>query len=348
MRLFARRPARLVSCSRVLLGVSIPLLLVFATAAPAAADGLGAGSVTPTGAGVPTTPSVPTAPGVPGAPSVAAATATSASGVLSVSFAGSAAAPAEINATASGPVSSVFGAAAVAGSGSGTDSAGPATPRMLKTLNVREGIDVSHWQARINWPRVARSGIDFMIAKATQGRGRVDHWYQRNYRRARAAGVRVTAYHYATPHGGRRDAYAQADFFIHHAHLSSSDLVPALDLEVSGGLSPRALQRWTLAWLHRVESRLGVKPIVYTSLGFWRGNMNNTTAVAKAGFRVLWLASWNTQKPSVPAGHWSGSGWTIWQWTKCGHVAGITGCVDRDALVGARLRDLTIASRRKH
>ena len=34
---------------------------------------------------------------------------------------------------------------------------------------VRQGIDVSIWQGYVDWPRVARAGIDFTVAKATEG-----------------------------------------------------------------------------------------------------------------------------------------------------------------------------------
>jgi hypothetical protein len=39
----------------------------------------------------------------------------------------------------------------------------------------------------------------------------------------------------------------------------------------------------------------------------------------------------------VPGFDWAGFGWTFWQWTSCGHVAGIRGCVDLDRFNGADL-----------
>ena len=220
-------------------------------------------------------------------------------------------------------------------------------PDLLSRSGVLYGIDISHWQGRINWKAVAASGTDFAIAKATEGLHMVNPWYARNHGRARTNGVPFTAYHYAKPAGGTANAIRQADHFLAVAKLRGTDLIPALDLEETGGLGPKRLLNWTLAWLHRVEQKLGVKPMVYTSPGFWRGALNDTRAVAAAGYHVLWIAHYQTAAPTVPGHSWNHNGWSLWQWTECGHVAGVRGCVDRDALQGMRLKDLTIAKRRK-
>jgi GH25 family lysozyme M1 (1,4-beta-N-acetylmuramidase) len=58
---------------------------------------------------------------------------------------------------------------------------------------------------------------------------------------------------------------------------------------------------------------------------------------------VLWIAHWTTATtPSVPAGGWSGSGWTFWQYTSSGSVAGITGRVDLDRFNGTSLSRVLI------
>jgi lysozyme len=212
---------------------------------------------------------------------------------------------------------------------------------------LRQGIDVSHWQGRIDWRRVSGAGIDFAIAKATEGTWMVDPWYARNRARAASAGVAFTAYHFANPGKGPRDAIREADYFVRHAKLGGRNLIPALDLEVNGGLSPRAMARWTLRWLRRVEAKLGVRPMVYTSPGFWHGAVADSRRIAKAGFEVLWLSHWGTRRPSVPARRWDGQGWTIWQWTESGRVPGIDGPVDRNIWSGPKLRFMTIREVRR-
>lgn len=65
--------------------------------------------------------------------------------------------------------------------------------------------------------------------------------------------------------------------------------------------------------------------------------MADTTVFGSRGHR-LWLARWTrSSSPYVPGFNWAGYGWTFWQWTSCGHVAGIRGCVDLDRFRGHAL-----------
>jgi lysozyme len=212
---------------------------------------------------------------------------------------------------------------------------------------IRQGIDVSHWQGRVRWKVVRGTVVDFAIAKATEGVWMVDPWYQRNKHRAMQAGIHFTAYHFANPGRGRWDALREADWFLRHADLRGGNLIPALDLEQSGGLGPRQLTRWTLQWLRRVHHRLGVKPMIYTSPGFWTSFLGNTTRIASAGYKVLWIGHWETHRPAVPARRWAGEGWTIWQWTESGRLPGVRGWVDRNIYSGPKLRWLTIREVRR-
>ena len=104
-----------------------------------------------------------------------------------------------------------------------------------------EGIDVSHWQDSINWPRVYAAGKRFAFIKATQGQSILDSQYATNHANARAAGIRTTAYHFASPDGTSGDAVKEADWFVANADLQPGDLFPALDLEQAGGLGTSAL-----------------------------------------------------------------------------------------------------------
>jgi len=222
----------------------------------------------------------------------------------------------------------------------------------------QSGIDVSHWQGRIDWAKVAASGVDFAIIKATEGSHTADEWYHRNRVRARRVGLYVAAYHFAHPgllgHGSRaqrvtRDARQQAHFFLRNANLSVDDLIPALDLELSGGLRPTELRDWTMTFLETVQHVIGAKPMVYSTAAFWRTYLGDTKTVARAGFGVLWVAHWDARKPDVPGGKWLGRGWTFWQWTDCGRVPGIYDCVDRNTYTSNRaIHTLRIRHRQVH
>src|SRR3954468_15322880 len=116
------------------------------------------------------------------------------------------------------------------------------------------GVDVSHWNGAPDWRRAQASGVRFVIAKASQGRDFVDPTYARNKAQAEALGLKFTAYHYASPDRTWHDALAEARHFVRTAQLGGGNLVPALDLEQSGGLTATQLSRWVKAFVTEVHT----------------------------------------------------------------------------------------------
>lgn len=205
------------------------------------------------------------------------------------------------------------------------------------------GIDVSRWQGTIDWSQVAGAGIRFVFMKATDGRSLLDPTYSTNRAGAKAAGIRVGTYHFARPEGSTGDAKAEAQFFVENAVIEAGGLPPVLDIEENGGLSAAALTDWALDWLSEVRRLTGVRPLVYTSPNGWKTRFGNTTRVADAGYD-LWLAHWTTGDPIMPANNWGGRGWTVWQYSDCGRISGISTCVDLDRFNGTNLNPITLRS----
>lgn len=219
------------------------------------------------------------------------------------------------------------------------------TPSPTPTLPVTEGIDVSHWQNTIDWPQVAAAGKRFAYMKASEGTDLVDATYSTNRAQAKAVGLYVGAYHFARPDQNPGDAVAEADYFLAMSQLAAGDLPPVLDLEVSGGLSPVELQEWVKAYLGRVYERTGAHGVLYVSPTFWKNSMSDTTWFGDNGYRTLWVAHWTGGSgATIPAGNWSGSGWTFWQYTSSGVVPGITGRVDLDRFNGLDLTPLLLTA----
>jgi GH25 family lysozyme M1 (1,4-beta-N-acetylmuramidase) len=206
------------------------------------------------------------------------------------------------------------------------------------------GIDVSRHQGTIDWAQVAASGQRFVIAKATEGLLSVDPTYATNRAGAMAAGLVFGAYHFARPDLHPTDPIGEADHFVDTAQLGPGNIVPVLDLERSGDLTQAQLTAWILAWLGEVTARTGVRPMVYTSPNGWANRTGDTTAVADAGYTLLWIAHWFVSAPTVPANDWQGNGWAFWQYSNCGTVPGIDGCVDLDWYESSDFTPVTIAS----
>lgn len=200
---------------------------------------------------------------------------------------------------------------------------------------VTEGIDVSHWQGTIVWPAVKAAGKEFAFMKASQGTTFVDSTYQTNRVNARAAGIRIGAYHFADPDATPGDAVAEADHFLDAAQPSSGELLPVLDLEQAGGLAVPDLQAWVKAYMGRIYQRTGLRSVIYVSPAFWAKYMGDTNWFALNGYKVLWIAHWTTApSPWVPGQTWGGNNWTFWQYTSSGSVPGISGRVDLDRYNG--------------
>jgi lysozyme len=191
-----------------------------------------------------------------------------------------------------------------------------------------KGIDVSHFQGQIDWPSVARQGIAFAYAKASEGSGVTDPQFGVNYAAMRAAGIARGAYHFLH---ADVDAGVQARHFL--SVLGSAqpgDLPPMLDVETACGLQCAAIDSAALAWLTEVGQALGCTPLLYSSLAFWNSNLAGCPALCAY---PLWIAEYTSAAaPVLPHGV---STYTIWQHAQTGRLDGIAGAVDLDLFNGS-------------
>lgn len=236
------------------------------------------------------------------------------------------------------------GYAGVSGDAVGAPAAAvgaPAAAARVPAAATIPGIDVSHWQGRVDWSRVAGAGKRFVFLKATEDDWYVDPTYATNRAGARREGLRVGAYHFAQPSAAPGDARKEARWFVRHAEPRAGDLLPVLDIETTGGLGPDALTTWAKRFAAETRRRTGVRPLVYTSPYGWQVRFRDSTALARWG-TPLWIAHWGVQAPTLPADGWAGRGWAVWQHSSTGRVPGIQGNVDLDVLQGADLGVITI------
>jgi lysozyme len=218
------------------------------------------------------------------------------------------------------------------------------------------GIDVSRFQRTIDWPSVVGAGVSFAFVQASRGSGTdctvkplecgADPYFATNRTTAESVGIRVGAYHRAFAAGGtleaaRADAIAESDVFLTAVgSLQSGELIPVLDAETPfTGMTATTLRTWIRVWVKRVRAALGRKPMIYTNASSWAAT-GNTREFAKAKY-PLWVAEWGVGRPSVPANNWAGRGYSVWQYTSSGSVAGISGQVDMDRL-GTGLAKITV------
>lgn len=188
------------------------------------------------------------------------------------------------------------------------------------------GLDVSHHNGRIDWARVARQDVDFVWVKATEGSGGVDARFADNWAGARAAGLRVGAYHFMSFESPGAD---QARHLIATVPATPGMLVPVVDLEPYGryrrhmpsAARVRAILDPLLAAL---QDRYRAAPVIYTTARAYR-------AYLRGRYRdnPVWIRSvlWPARLPD-------GRAWTVWQYSSRDHLDGISGFVDRNVLRG--------------
>lgn len=189
------------------------------------------------------------------------------------------------------------------------------------------GIDVSKWQGQIDWSAVADDGVAFAFIRVNHGLEDIDERFDENWEGAKNHGILRGAYQYFL---NQEDALVQAELFLERmGPLSSSELPPVLDIEDNGAATPEELRAAIWTWLDRVESALGVKPILYTYRYFWETRVN-TAEFEEAGY-PLWFANYNVVCPNLPTAL---SRWDFWQKTDSGRVAGISTNVDLNEFNG--------------
>lgn len=197
-------------------------------------------------------------------------------------------------------------------------------PNWRPSLNDGErlGIDVSSHQGSIDWPQVARDGIEFAYVKATEGRDFTDERFAENWMEAREAGLDVGAYHFFTLCSPGAD---QARHFLEVARPELDALPPAVDLELAGNCSARPprpeFMKQLDAFLQLVDAAWRRSTIVY--LG---DDLERAYSILPTLDRPLWLHRF-LMRPSVER-------WSIWQLHGYARVEGIDGGVDLDVMRG--------------
>ena len=186
--------------------------------------------------------------------------------------------------------------------------------------------------AAIDWAQVAAAGYAFAAIKSTEGDYYANPHSAADLASAKAAGLYVTAYHFAIPNvsGGA----AQADFALSHGVYAAGGRAARLELDIEYdpytridhtnacyGLSPGQMVSWIGAFGAEARRLTGQRPVIYTTPSWWAACTGGSNAF---GADPLWAAA-----PGAPAGQarpeslagWAD--WAFWQFTSGATVPGI-------------------------
>lgn len=201
------------------------------------------------------------------------------------------------------------------------------------------GIDISHYQGKIDWEQLKNAMIKgcpvrFVIIKSTEGSSRLDENFRENFNQARDFGFIRGVYHFWS---NKSTAREQAYYFLDQVHLTDGDLPPVLDIEHKpADKSVEDFQRDVLTWLHIVEDKYHVKPIIYT---YYKFKEQYLSAPVFEDY-PYWIAHYYVDKVQYKGK------WKFWQHTDVGKLPGIKGYVDFNIYNGSyyELKQLCIGN----
>lgn len=195
------------------------------------------------------------------------------------------------------------------------------------------GIDVSHHQGLIKWPKVAAAGVQFAYIKASDGLGYTDPQFRRNAGGANAVGIPAGYYHFGHPEDN--SAVAEAEAYCEVTKGIPSQLPHCLDLEGTdaAALSTADLTDWALTWMRTVQKLTGGRVLLYTGAYFARDELGKA-----AGEFPIWIAHYGATTP-LENGTWKE--WAAFQYSDGGSCPGIDGNVDMDYMDAVFFAEVT-------
>jgi lysozyme len=192
------------------------------------------------------------------------------------------------------------------------------------------GIDVSYYQGKIDWQKVKameedQVRVSFAFIKATEGLLTVDPYFQRNWREAPKAGIKVGAYHFFRP---KKSGLWQANFFLQTISVEKGDLPPVVDVESLDGVTPAQMRKELNAFIVQIEQKTRVKPIIYSGLKFYKDHL-----MGYYSSYPFWVAHYHQPKLKLAS-----NSWKFWQHSDRARINGINHVVDFNAFNGDSLQ----------
>lgn len=147
-----------------------------------------------------------------------------------------------------------------------------------------KGIDVSNHNGKINWSKVKSDGVELVYIKATEGTTYQDLWLENHYQGAKSVGLSTGFYHFLV---GTSQPESQAHNFYNQIKDKKNDLIPCLDIEVSGF----DVGNYALRFLKKFKELSGMNMVIYTGAYFSRDNL---PMEIKQNY-PLWLAHYGVE-----------------------------------------------------
>lgn len=198
--------------------------------------------------------------------------------------------------------------------------------KKYKNENTMIGIDVSTWQGEVDYEKVKKDGVEFVIIRigfghTNSGEIKLDNQFKNNIKKAKEAGLKVGLYLYSYAEN-EEQAKEQANWIVDKLDGEKLDLPIAFDWENwnsfnSYKMSFTKLNNSANSFINELEKN-GYEGMLYSSAYYLNRIWTD--------YKNIWLAYYTdnndfNEKPFM-----------LWQLTSSGKVNGIDGAVDIDVL----------------
>jgi len=189
------------------------------------------------------------------------------------------------------------------------------TLKDVQIPNKLWGIDISHYQADINWLALSDERPNFMFIKASEGINLKDEKYASYYDEASKLGIPVGSYHFFSYKSSGKE---QAENFLSVAKHKNGDLLPVLDAEYTKSMpeDKSKIKAELIDFVTTIYQKLGSYPIIYCNHRYFQTYLAETILQANC---KLWIVDYKNEPIC---------NWTLWQSTDKLKLAAIKGHVD--------------------
>lgn len=204
------------------------------------------------------------------------------------------------------------------------------TPWFASRYEVH-GIDVSHYQGRIDWKKIEEQDISFAFIKATEGSSTVDEYFQSNWEAASQTQLFLGAYHFFSFDSGAEE---QAELFINTVGDLSGKLIPVVDVEYYGDKEKNPPEQETVVnelkkFLAILETQYQVKPMIYSTYKVYHRYIKGTFDEYPLWLRNVYYL------PNLDGN----ADWLFWQYTDTARLDGYEGeekYIDENVFYGSK------------
>lgn len=191
----------------------------------------------------------------------------------------------------------------------------------------KKGIDISKYQGDVNWDKVAKDGVEFVMLRVGYrgyGTGAIvlDEKFDDNVKGATKAGLKVGVYFFSQAIS-KEEAEEEAEFVLEHIKDYKVELPIVFDTEDipddsarTEGLTKKEHTQFAIAFCEKVKEA-GYKPMIYASLKWFTLSLD----MKELEDYEKWYAYYDTDL-------YNPYKFTMWQYSESGSVDGVEGKVD--------------------